>query len=340
MKIQHTVELNEEQAAPAAERTVSERAAPPEVPKKKKEGAWKKDFKQNYSLYLIFLPIIVFFAVFSYAPMFGVLAAFQDYKPILGISGSQWVGLENFITLFTGDDFGLVMRNTVMMALLKLTLGFIAPIILALLLAQLRYKRFKRVTQLISYLPNFVSVVVVCSLAEQFFATDGAITKFLAVFGLKTDVGWLNENKVPVFWLINTMLSIWQGAGWGSIAFVAGISNINKDLYEASNIDGAGRWQQLLHITLPGILPLVVMMFTIQVGTVFMTAFDKVLLLYKPITWDTSDVLSTYTYRLAFTGIPDYGLSTASGLFQSVISTVLLLVSNWLTKKTMKASLF
>lgn len=309
------------------------------APKVYKSGSWKKDFHENWKLYLIFVPVFIYFAIFSYAPMFGVLAAFQDYNPIKGITGSEWIGWQNFIDLFTGETFGLVMRNTICMAILNLTLGFIAPVILALLLSQLRFKKFKRIAQLISYMPNFVSAVVVCSLAITFFAIDGPLTQLLAVFGLHSEAGWLSENNAS-FWLINTFLMIWQGAGWGSIGYVAAISNINKDLYEAACIDGANRWKQLVYITLPSILPFIVMMFTLQVGLVFVQGFDKVLLLYKPATYEYTDVLSTYTYRLAFTGVPNYGLSTASGLFQSVVATILLLFSNWLNKRATKLSLF
>lgn len=305
-----------------------------------KQGTWGKDFKKNRSLYLLFLPILVYFIIFNYVPMFGILAAFQDHNPIKGVFGSEWIGLQNFKDLFFSNSFGLVMRNTVMMALLNLTLGFAAPILLALLLSQIRYKRFKRITQLVSYLPNFVSAVVVCSLASAFLSYDGLLTNFLSKLGLKTELGWLNDNRVPVFWLINTFLGIWQGAGWGSIVYVAGISNINGNLYEAAAIDGANRWQVLWRITMPCLMPLIIMMFTMQIGMVFITAFDKVLLLYSPMIYDTADVLSTYTYRLAFTGVPNYGLSTASGLFQSLIGTFLLLFSNWLSKKTAKMSLF
>ncbi len=307
-----------------------------------RNNTWRKDFKQNWSLYVLFVPIIVFFIIFSYAPMFGILMAFQDYNMVKGVFGSQWIGFANFVELFTADDFLRALGNTAGMAAFNLTFVFFAPVLLGLILSQLRYKRFKRATQLISYLPNFVSVTVVCALAKNFLSDDGIVTGLLSAFGLKTDqAGWLYDSRVPVFWLINIFLSIWQGAGWGSIIYVAGISNINEDLYEASSIDGANRWNKLLHITIPGVLPLIIMMFTMQVGLIFMTGYDKVLLLQNTTTSKTTaEVLYTFTHWKAFGGHPDYGLATASGLFQSLVGMILLVLSNWLNRKTTKMSLF
>lgn len=301
---------------------------------------WHEDLRKNWMLYLIFLIPAAYFLIFKYAPMFGILIAFEDYSPGKGLFGSEWVGFKNFLELFSGDMFPLAIRNTCAMALMNLSFGFIAPVILGLLISTLRSKRASRVVQTVTYMPYFVSAVVVCSLAREFLNDTGAITHFLtAVFGLEKQ-NWLAVNS-PVFWIINCCLGIWQGAGYSAIIYIASINNISNDLYEAAAIDGATRFKRLWHITIPSILPLIVMLFTMQLGLVFMTGFDKVLLIYQPSTYTFSDCLTTYTYRMAFgaTG-NNFGLSTASGLFQSVVATFLLVSGNKLSKKTAKMSMF
>lgn len=309
------------------------------APKGIRKDTWKEDWQKNKVLYLIFIPVMIWFVLFHYIPLVGLGMAFEDYNIRDGLFGSEWVGLQNFKELFTGDTFLLVIRNTVAMALLNLTLTFTAPIILALLVSQVRSRKFQRLTQTVTYMPYFVSAVVVCSIASEFLSSTGALTMFLSWFGFEKQ-NWLANPDIPVFWLINTFIGIWQGAGWGSIVYMAAIANVNGNLHEAAAMDGANRWHRLWHITLPSILPLIVMMFIMQVGTVFRTGFDKVLLLYMPSIYDTADCLSTYTYRMAFGQTVDYGISTASGLFQSVVATTLMLFSNWLSKKTSSKSMF
>lgn len=301
--------------------------------------SWKKDLKLNWILYVIFIPTAVYFIVFNYLPMVGITIAFVDFNVRRGIFGSDWVGWQNFRDLFSGETFGLVMRNTVSMASLNLTLGFVAPIILALMVSEIKWTPFKRTVQTVSYIPFFVAAVVVSQLVREFLSRNGGVTAILTMFGLEQQ-NWLANPNIPVFWLINCFTDIWQGAGYGAIIYVASISSISGDLYEAAAIDGANRWKRLIKITLPSILPIIAIMFTLKVGLVFMTGFDKVLLLYMPSTYDTADVLSTYTYRMAFGAQSSYGLSAASGLFQSVVSTALLLISNYLNRKVAKTSLF
>ncbi len=303
-----------------------------------KEGSWKHEFNRNWTLYVLFIPVLAYFVIFHYAPMVGLLMAFEKFKPTRGLFGSEWVGLENFRDLFTGDTFAKVLRNTAAMALLNLTVGFAAPVILAMLLSQVRLKRFKRTVQITSYMPYFVSAVVVTSLASEFLSSTGALTMVLSWFGFDKQ-NWLANPKAPVFWLINTFIEIWQGAGWGSIIYIAAIANVNGDLHEAAAIDGANRWQRMWKVTFPTILPLIIVMFTMRIGLVFRQGFDKVLLLYMPSTYDVSDCLYTYTYRMAFGQTVNYGLSTASGLFQSVIGSTLLIISNKLSRKLSGSSL-
>ncbi len=303
------------------------------------EGTWRYDLMQNWQLYLLFIPVLIFFLTFHYAPMFGLLMAFERFKPSKGIFGSEWIGMENFQELFTGDTFINVLRNTSAMALLNLTIGFAAPVILAMMISELRIKKFTRPVQIMSYMPYFVSAVVVTTLASEFLSSTGALTMVLSWLGFDKQ-NWLANPNMPVFWLINTFLEIWQGAGWGSIIYIAAIANVNGDLHEAAAMDGANRWARMWKITFPTILPLIIVMFTMRIGLVFRQGFDKVLLLYMPSTYEVSDCLYTYTYRMAFGQTVNYGLSTASGLFQSVIGSTLLIISNKLSKKISGTSMY
>ena len=292
----------------------------------------QKDWKQNWSVYLLFLPAVVLFGTFNYAPMFGIIMAFENFKPTKGFFGSKWVGLENFTDLFSSEEFFQVFRNTIGMAFMNLTIGFIFPLVLALLLSELTSRKFRRVVQTVSYMPYFVATVVVCTLITNFVDTNGIITDILVAFGAERE-NLLANSKY--FWWINTFSEVWQGMGYGSIVYVAAIANINPNLYEAAAMDGANRWHRMLNITLPGVLPTVITMFTLRVGLVFVTGFDKVLLLYSPSIYDTADCLSTYTYRYGIAN-GNYSLSAAAGLFQSVIATALLIISNKLNQSASK----
>ena len=247
--------------------------------------------------------------------------------------------MENFRELFTGDTFINVLRNTTAMALLNLTVGFCAPVILAMMISELRIKKFTRPVQIMSYMPYFVSAVVVTTLASEFLSSTGALTMVLTWLGFDQQ-NWIANPNVPVFWLINTFMEIWQGAGWGSIIYIAAIANVNGDLHEAAAIDGANRWHRMWKITFPTILPLIIVMFTMRIGLVFRQGFDKVLLLYMPSTYEVADCLYTYTHRMAFGQTVNYGLSTASGLFQSVIGSTLLIISNKLSRKLSGTSMY
>lgn len=307
--------------------------------KAKNKKSWKKDFQKNWPLYAIFIPVIVFFFVFNYIPMGGLLMAFQKYSIRKGIFGSDWVGFDNFAKLFQDEQAINAFRNTVCMALLNLTIGFIIPVIFALFISQVKIKPIRRVVQSISYMPNFVATVVLCSLIMEFMGETGAITQlFVKLFGMEPSVMYTTNS--PGFWFINLFADLWQGCGYAAIVFVAAISNVNPDLYEAAAIDGCSRIKRIFKITIPCIWPTVITMFTLRVGLVFKSGFDKIILLYMPKNYEYADVLTSYVYRYAFSEYIDYGLSTALGLLQSVISTVLLVGSNWLSKKLAQSSLF
>jgi ABC-type polysaccharide transport system permease subunit len=316
--------------------------------KKKKEQlpwkagriSWSKDFKRNWAVYLMFVPVIIYEVVLHYIPLFGIVMAFEDYNVIDGYFGSKWVGFANFIELFTGEEFPIALRNTIAIALIKGTVGFVAPIAFAVLLSLLHHKRYKRTVQTMSYLPNFVAAVVVASLMIEFLGQDGPITLLLTKFGAENQ-NWLANDNIPVFWIIYLFMGIWQSVGWGSIMYVASIATVSSDLQEAAAIDGATRLQRMFKITLPCIKPMIIMMFVLNVGISFSTGFDNILLLYMPSTYNVADTVYTYTYRMAFGGgTANYSLSAASGLFQSLVGTVLLLGSNALSKKVSDTSLF
>ena len=313
--------------------------SPKEKPYKPPRVTWKKDFQKNGVIYLMFLPILIYYIIFNYIPMVGILMAFENYKVNKGLFGSKWVGFANFQKLFSGSAFPLAMRNTAAMAVMSLLLGFLPPIILAVVFSECRFKKYKRVTQIMSYMPNFVSAVVVCALVTEFVGINGGITDVLTKLGAERQ-NWLANSNIPVFWLIYCFIGIWTGFGYGSIIYTTAISNVSGDLKEAAALDGANRFQRIWHIVLPSLKPLVIMQLTMAVGTMFMVGFDRVLLLYMPKTYEVSDVLYTYTYRMAFGQKIDYGVSTASSLFQSLIGTTLLLTSNALNRKFAQYSLF
>ncbi len=302
--------------------------------------SWKIDFKRNWVIYVMFVPILIYEVVLHYIPMFGVLMAFEDYNVIDGYFGSKWVGFQNFIELFSGAEFPIALRNTICIALIKGTIGFVIPIIFAFLLSMLHHKKYKRTVQTFSYLPNFVAAVVVASLITQFLAKDGPLTMLLSHLGFANQ-NWLANDNIPVFWIIYLFMGVWQSVGWGSIMYVAAIATVSEDIHEAAAIDGASRLQRMTKITLPCIMPTIVMMLVLNIGLSFSTGFDSILLLYMPSTYNVADTVYTYTYRMAFGGgATNYSLSAASGLFQSVVGTILLIGSNYLSKKATDSSLF
>lgn len=297
---------------------------------KVKKTGWRHDFLMNRGLYFLMIPIIVYFLVFNYAPMCGLVMAFQDFKPTRGIFESNWVGFKNFVDFFTGPNFFTILRNTLAISSLGLFIGFPLGIVFALLLSELKLLRFKKTVQTISYLPYFVSTVVIAGLIIEFCSSNGVITSLLvAVLGIPRENLLTNPNY---FWAINLLSDIWQGLGYGSIIYVAAITSVSGELHEAAAIDGATRFRRVWHITIPGIMPTIVTMLVLKCGMLMNVGFDKILLLYNPSIYSTADVISTHVQRMGIESA-QYGYSTAVGLFNSVVGTLLLFISNYLSAK-------
>ncbi|HAL74418.1 MAG TPA: sugar ABC transporter permease [Clostridiales bacterium] len=299
-------------------------------------GSWRRDILLNWKIYLIALPIIAYFIIFHYLPMFGIVMAFQDFSPIKGFLGSEWVGIDNFIKFFTGPSFLLILRNTLVISLLGLVIGFPASILFAILLNELNQLFFKKTIQTISYMPYFVSMVVIAGLIIDFCSSNGIITNLLVNLGMKRQNLLQNPSY---FWTINLISDLWQGLGYGSIIFIAAITNVSQELHEAATIDGAGRIKRVIHVTIPGMLPVIVTMLILQVGMLMSVGFDKILLLYNPTIYSTADVISTHVQRMGIVNM-QYGYSSAVGLFNSVVGTALLLITNALSRKYAEHSVF
>jgi len=294
------------------------------------------DWKRNKWKYILLIPVVLYFLIFCYKPMYGIIIAFKNYKPSRGIIDSQWVGFQHFRNFFTSRECFRVVKNTFAISLLSILFGFPAPILLALLLNEIKNQKFKRVIQTVSYLPHFVSVVIICGLIKTFCLSDGVINVIINFFGGQTHN--LLEDK-NLFYTIFVGTDIWQGIGWGSIIYLAAIAGIDQEQYEAARIDGAGRLSQILHITIPGILPTVTVLFIMRMGSVLSVGYEKVLLLYNPVTYEVADVISTYVYRVGLVNA-QYSFSTAVSLLNSVVNTVFLTLTNTICNKVNGSGLF
>lgn len=295
------------------------------------------DIRRNPIIYILLAIILAYFIVFNYAPMVGLLMAFEKYSPAKGIFGSRWVGMKNFQSFFRSPFFGTTIRNTVAIGVLDLVVNFPAPIIFALILNEIHNKFFKKTIQTISYMPYFISAVVVCGIVVSFIQANGPLSVLVAKFTGTQPVNLLNNPKN--FWGIYVVMNLWQGLGYGSIIYLSALSSVDQELYEAAYLDGADRWKQCIHITIPGILPMILMMLILRMGAIFAVGADKILLLYSPANYEFSDVINTYTYRIGMQDM-NYGLSAAVGLFNSIVGTVMLLTTNKITKKLSGSSLF
>lgn len=290
--------------------------------------SWKRDFQRNWMLYLMIIPVIAFYLVFHYKPMYGALMAFKDFSPKLGVMKSPWVGLKWFKQFFSSSDFPRLMKNTLTISITSLVCSFPLPVIFALFLNEIKCSTFKRTVQTISYLPHFISLVVICGMIKSFVASDGMIgTIYSAFTGSKLSL--LNNPKafVPIY----VISGIWQSVGWSSILYLSALSAIDQQQYEAAEIDGAGRFRKMWHITLPGLRETMIVLLILSMGGILNVGKDKVLLLYHPGIYSTADIISTYVYRLGFE-TRNWSMSTAVGLFNSVCTIILVAISNKISK--------
>lgn len=295
-----------------------------------------RSLKRYKFVYIMAIPVVIYYLVFMYWPMYGAQIAFKRFSPGLGIEGSPWIGLYNFEKFFSSFYFGRVFRNTIIISLYSLIFAFPAPILLALLLNELHSNRFKRVVQTVSYLPHFISVMVVCGMIVDFTRSDGVINDVLALFGFQRQTMLLNPARFRQVYIIS---EIWQSVGWGSIIYLSALAGIDTEQYEAAVIDGAGRFKQMLHVTLPGIAPTIVIMLILRVGQLMNVGYEKIILLYNGTTYEAADVISTFVYRKGLVEA-DYSYSTAVGLFNSVINLALLLIANTVSRRISETSLW
>jgi putative aldouronate transport system permease protein len=295
-----------------------------------------RDFALNKYKYLLMAPVLIYFALFVYKPMYGLIIAFKDYRPNLGFSRSHWVGLKHFIAFFNDVYFFRLMRNTLSISFLSILFGFPAPILLALLLNEISNVHFKKTVQTITYMPYFISLVVVSSLIRTYTASNGIFSQIAVLFG-GTGKNYLMYPQY--FYPIYVISDIWQHIGWNSIIYLAALTGIDQEQYEAARIDGAGRLRRMLHITLPNLLPTIMVLFILRMGGVLNVGFEKIILLYNEGIYDVADVISTYVYRR---GIMEASFSYASavGLFNSLVNVLFLVTANALSKKFTESGLF
>ncbi|KHL95734.1 sugar ABC transporter permease [Paenibacillus sp. IHB B 3415] len=295
-----------------------------------------RDFKLNRLLYIMMIPVILYYVVFHYAPMYGAIIAFKDFSPMKGIIGSDWVGIQHFRDFFSSYYFWRILSNTVIISVYSILFMFPAPIILALLINEVRNQSFKRIVQTFSYMPYFISLVVICGIITDFTNSNGVINTLFSWLGYD---GTAMLQKPGLFRPVYILSEIWQKIGWESIIYIAALAGIDQEQYEAARIDGASRLKQMLHITLPGILPTITIMFILRMGNMLNVGFEKIILLYNPVTYETADVISSFVYRK---GLLEFGwsYSSAVGLFNSVVNLILLISANYISRRVNKTSLW
>ena len=289
-----------------------------------------KKLRKYRWMYLMMLPGLACIFIFSYIPMYGIVIAFKDYKMGLGIMDSQWIGALNFMKLFTGNSFPKVLRNTLLISMYRLLLGFPAPIVMAILLNEIYSIRFKKVVQTISYLPYFLSWVVLGGVVILMFSTQlGPINNLLILLG-KNPIQFMTSPVWIVIIIVFT--GVWQGVGWNSIIYLASIAGINPELYEAARIDGANRFDAAWYITIPSLAPVITILFILNVGGILNAGFDQIFNLYNTLVYSTTDILDTYIYRRGLIDF-DMGYATAAGLFKNGVGLILILLVNFITKR-------
>lgn len=321
-------------AAHAAEPPLAEPQAG-SGPVSRKRSLWR-DVRKDWRLYSLLVLPLIYLVIFKYAPMAGNIIAFRRFRPGGSMFGEDWVGLR-YITMFIEDPaFWRVFSNTIVLGVLSLVIVFPMPIILALLLNEVRKSWFKRFVQTVSYLPHFMSIVIVAGMLMQLVSLNGTVNSVIGAFGAEPinfiqQAGWFRTLYVSS--------EVWQTVGWGTILYLAALTQVDSQLYEAARIDGANRWKQTLHVTLPGITPTMITLLILNIGTFMAVGFEKILLLYNPLTYETADVIATYLFRVGLVS-NNFSYATAIGLFESVIGLTLVLSANWISRRVVGASLW
>lgn len=297
---------------------------------------WRKNWTRNKAIYSMLILVLAYYIIFHYIPMGGAVIAFQDYKPALGMLGSKWVGFKHFIGFIKGPYFGRLISNTLLLNVYQIIFGFPAPIILALLINEVRFGPYKRIVQTVSYMPHFISLVVICGLISTFSRTDGIFNDVIAAFG-----GERNNllSQPELFRTVFTASGIWQTIGWGSIIYLATLSSVDPSLHEAAAIDGANRMRRIWHIALPSLVPVIIVQLIMRLGNILTQGFEKIILLYNPLTYETADVISSYVYRRGLLD-QDYSFASAVGIFNSIVNLAVLVFANSLMKRATRQSLW
>ena len=297
----------------------------------------RKDVLYNKQLYILIIPVILFYILFHYVPIYGAIIAFKDFVPSKGILGSDWVGFKYFIEFFKDPYFFRIMKNTLWISLNSIIFSFPAPIIFALLLNELKNKFFKSCVQTVSYMPHFISLVVICGMIKDFTGSNGLINNVLIKLNLSPLGPML--TKPNLFIPIYIISGIWKEMGFSSIVYLAALSNVDPQLYEAARIDGANKWKQTLHVSIPGILPTIIIMLILRLGNILNVGFEKIMLLYNPAIYEVADVISTFVFRRGLQEL-DYSFASAIGIFNSVVNFTFLIISNKVVRNVSETSLW
>ncbi|WP_068775708.1 sugar ABC transporter permease [Paenibacillus sp. FJAT-26967] len=297
----------------------------------------RSDILKDWDLYLLLIPGILFVLLFKYTPMYGLIIAFKDFNIFDGMAASPWVGMDNFKRLFTSDEFGVVFVNTLIISLLKILILFPLPILVAILMNEMKNMMFKRTIQTVIYLPHFLSWVIVAGIFIDILSVNGGmVNKALVWLGMEP-IAFFMESSVFRSVLISS--AGWKETGWGIIVYLAAFSTIDPQLYEAAKMDGAGRMKQIWHITLPGILPTILLMFILRLGSVLEAGTEQIMVMYNPTVYNVSDVIGTFVYRMGL-GNQDYSFTTAVGMFESVIAFTLVVTGNSLSRRYLQRGIW
>jgi len=297
---------------------------------------WKL-IRGNLDMYLLLIPGIAFMLLFKYAPMYGIVIAFQDFNIFAGVAGSEWVGTAQFERLIRSDEFLQVLVNTLLISLYKITLLFPIPIVIALMLNEVRRMFFKRTIQTIIYLPHFLSWVIISGLFVNILSPTGGIVNVMIRALGGEPISFFTDNDL--FRSLVVFTAGWKEIGWNAIVFIAAIAGIEQEQYEAAAIDGAGRLRQMWSVSLPGMLPTIVLMFILRIGSLLEAGTEQILTMYNPLVYETGDVIGTYVYRMGL-GQQDYSFSTAVGLFNSAVGFLLIVIGNMLSRKFLNRSIW